>query len=111
MRQVFEAFLFAYAYDQGLSQREIARALRCSQSKVNDYLRRFRSAGLLWPVHQTWTGGGRRATVRNRHARGRRPRVARHDDDPRNGRGGPAAVEREDVHPEMRPCMFSYYVR
>ena len=48
MRQVFEAFRLAY--DQGRSQREIARALRLSQSTVNDYLRRFRGTGLPWPV-------------------------------------------------------------
>ena len=48
MRQVFEAFRLAY--DQGRSQREIARALGLSQSTVNDYLRRFRGTGLPWPV-------------------------------------------------------------
>ncbi|MEP7384763.1 MAG: IS21 family transposase, partial [Gemmatimonadota bacterium] len=48
MRQVFEAFRLAY--DQGRSQREIARALGLSQSTVNEYLRRFRAAGLVWPL-------------------------------------------------------------
>ena len=48
MRQVFEAFRLAY--DQGRSQREIARALGLAQSSVNDYLRRFRGTGLPWPV-------------------------------------------------------------
>ncbi|MBC7671142.1 MAG: helix-turn-helix domain-containing protein [Polaromonas sp.] len=48
MRQVFEAFRLAY--DQGRSQREIARALGLSQSTVNDYLRRFRGTGLPWPT-------------------------------------------------------------
>ena len=48
MRQVFEAFRLAY--DQGRSQREIARALGLAQSTVNDYLRRFRGTGLPWPV-------------------------------------------------------------
>lgn len=48
MRHVFEAFRLAY--DQGRSQREIARALGLSQSTVNDDLRRFRGTGLPWPV-------------------------------------------------------------
>jgi transposase len=48
MRQLFE--LFRLAYDQGRSQREIARALGRSQSTVNDSLRRFRGSGLPWPV-------------------------------------------------------------
>ncbi|MDZ7630306.1 MAG: helix-turn-helix domain-containing protein [Gemmatimonadaceae bacterium] len=48
MRQVFEAFRLAF--DQGRSQREIARALGLSQSTVNDYLRRFRGTGLPWPI-------------------------------------------------------------
>ncbi len=48
MRQVFEAFRLAF--DQGRSQREIARALGRSQRTVNDYLRRFRGTGLPWPV-------------------------------------------------------------
>jgi predicted transcriptional regulator len=48
MRQVFEAFRLAF--DQGRSQREIARALGLSQSTVNDYLRRSRGTGLPWPV-------------------------------------------------------------
>ena len=43
MRQVFEAVRLAY--DQGLSQREIARALGLSHSTVNDYLRRYRRDG------------------------------------------------------------------
>ncbi len=48
MRQVFEAFRLAF--DQGRSQREIARALGLAQSTVNDYLRRIRGTGLPWPV-------------------------------------------------------------
>ena len=48
MRQVFEAVRLAY--DQGLSQREIARALGLSHSTVNDYLRRYRGTGLQWPI-------------------------------------------------------------
>ena len=48
MRQVFE--VLRLAYDQGLSQRELARALGLSQSTVHAYLRRFRASGLPWPV-------------------------------------------------------------
>ena len=48
MRQVFEAFRLAF--DQGRSQRDIARALGLSQSTVNEYLRRFRATGLAWPL-------------------------------------------------------------
>jgi|GEM_PF-729117 len=48
MRQVFEAFRLAF--DQGRSQREIARALLLSQSTVNEYLRRFRATGLASPL-------------------------------------------------------------
>ena len=48
MRQVFE--VLRLAYDHGLSQRELARALGLSQSTVHAYLRRFRASGLAWPV-------------------------------------------------------------
>ena len=48
MRQVFE--VLRLAYDQGLSQRAVARALGLAQSTVNDYLRRFRGSGLAWPI-------------------------------------------------------------
>jgi len=48
MRQVFEAFRLAF--DQGRSQREIARTLGLSQRTVNEYLPRFRAAGLVWPL-------------------------------------------------------------
>jgi transposase len=48
MREVIAAFRLPY--DHGRSQREIARALGLSQSTVNDYLRRFRGAGLPWPL-------------------------------------------------------------
>jgi len=48
MRQVFAAFRLAF--DQGRSQREIARALGLSQRTVHEYLRRFRAVGLGWPL-------------------------------------------------------------
>ena len=41
MRQVFE--VLRLAYDQGLSQRELARSLGLSQSTLHAYLRRFRA--------------------------------------------------------------------
>ena len=48
MRQVFEGLRLAY--DQGRSQRAVARALGLAQSTVNDYLRRCRGSGLAWPI-------------------------------------------------------------
>jgi len=45
---MFEGFRFAY--DQGRSQREIARPLGLSQRTVNECLRRFQAAGLVWPL-------------------------------------------------------------
>lgn len=52
MRQVFEAFRLTF--DQGHSQREIARALVLSQGTVNDYLRRFRATAV---PHSAYSGG------------------------------------------------------
>ncbi len=46
MRQVVEALRLAF--DQGRSQREIAQALRVSQSTINEYRSRFAASGLTW---------------------------------------------------------------
>ncbi len=48
MRQVVEALRLAF--DQGRSQREIARALGVSQSTINEYRYRFAASGLPWPL-------------------------------------------------------------
>ncbi|MBI3568334.1 MAG: IS21 family transposase [Gemmatimonadetes bacterium] len=48
MRKVLD--VLRLAYDQRLSQREIARCLALSQSTINEYLRRFTASGLPWPV-------------------------------------------------------------
>jgi transposase len=48
MRQVVEALRLTY--DQGRSQREIARALGVSQSTISEYRSRFAASGLPWPL-------------------------------------------------------------
>ncbi len=48
MRQVVEALRLAF--DQGRSQREIARALGVARSTINEYRRRFAASGLPWPL-------------------------------------------------------------
>ena len=48
MRKVLEALRLRL--DQGRSLREIAAILALSQSTVHEYLRRFRVAGLAWPL-------------------------------------------------------------
>ena len=48
MRQVFE--VLRLAYDQGLSQRAVLRALGLAQATVNEYRRRFRGMALAWPI-------------------------------------------------------------
>jgi len=47
-RPVFE--VLRLAYDRGLSQRAVAQALVLAQRTVSDYLLRFRSTGLAWPL-------------------------------------------------------------
>src|SRR6202035_2455985 len=37
-------------FDLKLKQRQIARSANLSQSTVHEYLRRFRAAGLSWPL-------------------------------------------------------------
>jgi len=48
MRQVVEALRLTF--DQGRSQREIARALGVSQSTISEYRSRFAASGLPWPL-------------------------------------------------------------
>jgi transposase len=48
MRKVLE--VLRLAHEHGRSQREIATSLALSQSTVNDYLRRFETSGLTWPL-------------------------------------------------------------
>lgn len=48
MRKVLD--VLRLAHDQDRSQREIARCLALSQSTINDYLRRFTTSGLAWPL-------------------------------------------------------------
>jgi len=48
MRKVVEALRLTF--DQGLSQRDVARSLGLSQGSVHAYLARFAASGLLWPL-------------------------------------------------------------
>ena len=97
MRPVFEALRLAF--DQGLSQREIGRALGPSQSTTNEYPRRVRASGLPWPVPPELDEAGVEARL---FARDAAPTVgppeARLADDPcgaeAEGRHAAAALDR-----------------
>ena len=43
------------SFEEGRSQREIARSLRIGRSSVGEYLARARKAGLEWPLPEDWT--------------------------------------------------------
>jgi transposase len=48
MRKIKE--MLRLHFEQGISNREIARSLSVSHSTVNDLLGRFQAAGLCWPL-------------------------------------------------------------